>query len=174
MGIGTDTGTEGGHGEYIRYSSVIPCFSGCTRYPLPLSLPLPLCIPLWFPSSFFLFPPVVFLSLVILLLPCIPCLSPASSHAPIHSLIRLHGYPFAITDNRLTGPPHTPRYAITRIWESASADNPGFAANPPPERLWRAQRVLSLLCTQKKHTAFREKEWLRRKQKRGKERGVFF
>lgn len=174
MGIGTDTGTEGGHGEYIRYSSVIPCFSGCTRYPLPLSLPLPLCIPLWFPSSFFLFPPVVFLSLVILLLPCIPCLSPASSHPPIHSLIRLHGYPFAITDNRLTDPPHTPRYAITRIWESASADNPGFAANPPPERLWRAQRVLSLLCTQKKHTAFREKEWLRRKQKRGKERGVFF
>ena len=63
--------------------------------------------------SFFLFPPVVFLSLVILLLPCIPCLFPASSHAPIHSLIRLHGYPFAITDNRLTGP-HTLRYAITR------------------------------------------------------------
>lgn len=117
MGIGTDTGTEGGHGEYIRYSSVIPCFSGCTRYPLPLSLPLPLCIPLWFPSSFFLFPLVVFLSSVILLLPCIPCLSPASSHPPIHSLIRLHGYPFVITDNRLTGPPHTPDMPSPENWK---------------------------------------------------------
>lgn len=91
------------HGSCARIPVVSLFFFYIPRLPCPL----------WFPSSFFFFPPVVFLSLVILLLPCIPCLSPASSHPPIHSLIRLHGYPFAITDNRLTGP-HTLRYAITR------------------------------------------------------------
>lgn len=103
MGIGTDTGTEGGHGEYIRYSSVSLCHCHYLCFCVSLCgflLPSSSFL-LWysFPLSSFFF----HASLVS------PCLQSSS----IHSLIRLHGYPFAITDNRLTGP-HTLRYAITR------------------------------------------------------------
>lgn len=149
MGMGTRY--RKGERAYIRYSFAIPLSFLLHAYCLGVPVGVPVCA-FWvssfpLPYSFLLQYPFLLSSF---LLPCI-------LSSPLD------------TDTQ-----NTPRYAITRIWESASVDNPGFAANPPPKWLWRAQRVLSLLCTQKKHTAFREKEWLRRKQKRGKERGVLF
>lgn len=120
-GYGADTGGTGEeYGEWVlvRIRAQREGMGSTSGIPLSSSATVITSASVY-PSvvSFFFLPlsscGIPFLSLVILLLPCIPCLSPASSHPPIHSFIRLHGYPFALTDNRLTGP-HTLRYAITR------------------------------------------------------------